>query len=273
MAWMKSPLVRKSIALSMELVLLTGFSTLLGTLEPKSAHAIPQRLLVADYEPPVNISAPGRREGGGTRGGNCPIAKKPLTALIPANNIGFTVAQNPVLLFYLPAMPPQAKPLPVEFVLRDGNEKEIYATTFMMPRKSGIVSVSVPVSADVPPLEVGKNYHWFLSILCNPLERSPNIFVEGWIRRVPLNATLNNNLKQATLKDRPDIYAEAGIWFDALNTLAALRQSNPKDSAVSSEWAKLLKAVGLEHMATEPLVPISPIPSNNATLSQPSPKN
>jgi Domain of Unknown Function (DUF928) len=40
-----------------------------------------------------------------------------------------------------------------------------------------------------------------------------------------------------------------GIWYDALTTLA-----QPEDRAIAQEWTDLLKAVGLENLATQLLI-------------------
>ncbi|MBD1881945.1 DUF928 domain-containing protein [Coleofasciculus sp. FACHB-T130] len=257
MDWMKSPRLKRALAISMEVALLTGFSTLIGTPPTLLAQGMPDRWIVAGYNPPKTVGAPGRREGGGTRSpGSCPAAGKPLTALIPANNIGFTVAAYPSFSFYVPPVPAQASPLVLEFVLKDEkNDREIYTTTFMTMGKGGIVSISLPTYAGLPPLEVGKNYQWFLSMVCDSEQRSLDVFVQGSIQRVPQTAQLDNQLRVATPNKRPDVYAEAGMWFDALTTLAELRRSNPNNSAYSAEWEQLLKAVGLDNIAKEPLLP------------------
>lgn len=268
MGWMKSPRLKRALAISMEVVLFTGFSTLIGTPPTLLAQGMPDRWLVAGYKPPRTVGAPGRREGGGTRSpGSCPAAGKPLTALIPANNIGFTVAEYPSFLFYVPPVPAQAPPLPIEFVLKE-NDQEIYTTTFMTTGKGGIVSISLPAYAGLPPLEVGKNYQWFLSMVCDSEQRSLDVFVQGSIQRVAPTAQLNNQLRVATPNKRPDVYAEAGMWFDALTTLAELRRSNPNNSAYSAEWEQLLKAVGLDSIAKEPLLPSMTTSANQRTPFQ-----
>ncbi|WP_210407399.1 DUF928 domain-containing protein, partial [Hydrocoleum sp. CS-953] len=53
--------------------------------------------------------------------------------------------------------------------------------------------------------------------------------------------------------DRWLIYSEAGIWYEALVTLAELIRSNPNDVKFTSEWQNLLNSVGLNEVATEPL--------------------
>lgn len=268
MDWMKSPRLKRALAICMEVALLTSFSTLIGTPPTLLAQGMSDGWL-AEYKPPRTLGAPGRREGGGTRSpASCPVADKPLTALIPANNIGFTVAAYPSFSFYVPPVPAQASPVPIEFVLKDENDQEVYTTTFMTTGKGGIVSISLPTYAGLPPLEVGKNYQWFLSMVCDSEQRSLDVFVQGSIQRVAPTAQLNNQLKVATPNNRPDVYAEAGMWFDALTTLAELRRSNPNNSAYSAEWEQLLKAVGLDSIAKEPLLPSTTTSASQMTPFQ-----
>jgi len=56
---------------------------------------------------PSNLGAPGEREAAATRDRSCPNAedKPPLTALIPATNIGLTLNARPIFWFYVPYPP------------------------------------------------------------------------------------------------------------------------------------------------------------------------
>jgi len=65
---------------------------------------------------------------------------------------------------------------------------------------------------------------------------------------------VQQELETATsLLDRVIIYAKAGIWYDALSNLAELRRRNPNDPTVIRDWQELLKSVGMEKIAQEPL--------------------
>lgn len=250
MAWIKCALLKRSFALSLALALITGFSISVITPQALRAQGIPDRWQASAYQPPTGLGKPGRREGAGTRGpANCPVANKPLTAFVPSNNFGVTVAAYPSFSFYMPQM--QARE--VEFVLKDENNEEVYSTSFITTGESGVISLSLPADSGLPPLELGKNYHWSFSIVCTPQDRGLDLGVEGTIRRVELNAGLDSKLKQANLKNRPDIYAESEIWYEALTALIQLRRTYPDDPSVTAEWTKLLKSVGLESLVGEPL--------------------
>ncbi|MBD1881572.1 DUF928 domain-containing protein [Coleofasciculus sp. FACHB-T130] len=204
------------------------------------------------YNPPEQ-EVPNIREPGASRGRSaCIVDAEGLTALIPGKNFGVTVTGYPTLFFYIPKNPPQT----AELMVWDVEGKQVvYETTFKISQNPGVVSVSLPEQAGIKPLQVGKTYRFSFALLCDPKDRGSNILVEGWIRRNELSATLANQLQQASPQERPAIYAKAGIWYETLTTLAELRRDRPNDSTLAAAWEDLLKSVGLEAIATAPLLP------------------
>lgn len=269
MARIKSPVFKLSVFIGLQLSIIAGFSILVSTRSPLLAQGLPTRWEAKAYQPRPGIGAPSRREQGGTRGlGTCPATEKRLTALVPTNSFGVTVAAYPTFLFYIPKMKSGTPAKQVEFMLIDDNENEVYKATFKTTGKSGIVSISLPPDAGLKPLQAGKDYRWYFSLLCNPQDRAGDMFVDGRIRRVELNSNVREQLQQATPTQKAKLYAKQEIWFDALKTMAELRRSNPNDSAVASEWEQLLKSVQLDEIATESLVPSAIAPSRELTSSQ-----
>ncbi len=257
MAQIRFRFVRVSWALSLKLALIIGLFSLVLTPQVLLAKGIPQRWEANAYRPPVGLGAPRRTTGAGTRspGSACPVAGKPLTALLPTNNFGVTVAAYPTFAVYMPALSPRTPPLPVEFLLQDKNGNDIYKANYQTSKTSGIVTFSLPSQAGLMPLEVGQDYKWSFSISCRPNDRSADMSVEGLVRRVELNPTLRSQLKQASPQKQVELYAEAEIWQDALATLVQLRRDYPNDSAIATNWQKLMRAAGLDDMAQESLVP------------------
>lgn len=163
------------------------------------------------------------------------------TALIPTNNLGKTVAERPTFWFYVPYSP-QAAPAG-EFVLQQEDGGEVYRTAFTLPNTPGLVSFSTPLA--VEPLKVNKLYRWYFKLYCQAQRSSTPVFVEGWVQRVEKTPTLESQLQAA--QSREDVvYANNGIWYDALNYLAQLRLHSPSNSTFNSDWAKLLSAKGVD---------------------------
>lgn len=203
---------------------------------------------------PPDRGMPGRRQGGGTRGGNCQ-GQPALTALMPDTNYGQTLSPHPTWLWYVPQNSAES----IEFVLTDGS-RQIYKTTVQPPQQPGVVSVSLPSS--LPPLTVGTDYHWYFLLLCDIQDPSGDIFTGGWVRRIEPDAALARQLQTAEEAERlgrgfalrPTLYAQSGIWQDALSTLATLHRQQPENAAITQQWQTLLGSVGLEEFADQPLL-------------------
>ncbi|MGA9381455.1 MAG: DUF928 domain-containing protein [Phormidium sp.] len=207
------------------------------------------------YQPP-DRSAPSSTAGGASRGG-CIESKGVLTSLMPQNNLGLTVTGYPTFFWYVPKSSAEA----LEFKLLDSNNGQvIYQKTLPVPENSGIVSFTIPNSELSAPLEVGKMYHWFLTMLCPPNpneelpEKSGNVIVDGWVERTELSPSLVNQLEDAAPSDRPALYAAAGIWYDSLTTLVELLRQKPDDQNLKNQWKKLLDSAGLNVIVEKPML-------------------
>ena len=200
-----------------------------------------------NFQPPEQ-GVPGRREGGGTRGLVCPTA---ITALIPQSTMGQTISGKPTFFYYLPV----ALDKTVQFELADERDKTIYKKSFrMVTSRAGIVSVSLGSDANSPALEVGKNYQWYFTIKCNP-KNTDDVLVSGWINRTTIAPTVKTELDRSP--DRRfalSIFAQQGLWYEYLATLAQLRIESPTDASLALKWSEVLNSVQLGKIAQEPLV-------------------
>jgi hypothetical protein len=209
--------------------------------------AVASSSIAQEFEPP-DRGLPGRREGGGTRGG-CLAQQPALTALMPNTNIGLTVTEYPSFFWYVP----QNSAAAGEFVLLDQSNAEVYKTIVPVSQQAGVVSVKLPSDGSVSALEVDQSYRWYFSLICDPLDRSADAFTSGWIKRVEPSSTLTQELATATAEEKPLIYAQADIWYDALAALVQLRHDQPQNPALVNQWETLLSSVGLEQIAHQPL--------------------
>ena len=213
---------------------------------------------------PENRGAPKDRKGAGTRR-NCPVANKPLTALVPLVSItanqavqtgtatklyalSLTTAEHPTFWFYVPYVPKNINS--GKFVLLD--EKNNSVTTEPIPitlsNTPGVIRVSVP--ATEKPLSIGQYYHWYFLMDCSPHD-SEDIAVEGLVQRIVPKQELTRRLQTATPRQRVALYAQAGIWQDAVTTLGELRVHQRQDAALATDWKDLLDSVGLDNISTE----------------------
>jgi hypothetical protein len=203
------------------------------------------------FQPPEQ-GVPGRREGGGTRGLEC-TATNALTALIPQSTMGQTISAKPTFFYYLPA----AIDKTVQFELADETDKTLYKKSFrLVTSRGGIVSISLGSDSNSPALEVGKNYQWYFTIKCNPKNYRDEVLVSGWINRTALAPTVKIQLDRSPdPRAKLSIFAQQGLWYEYLATLAHLRVESPSDASLALKWSELLSSVELHKIAQEPLVP------------------
>ncbi|MBW4565770.1 MAG: DUF928 domain-containing protein [Mojavia pulchra JT2-VF2] len=243
-------------------IALLGIITCYATIWMTPVSATP--LKFSPPPPPPDRGAVGDRGGAASR--SCSVGNQSVIALVPVyeqtlkqgqtevvtvNKVwGLTVSEHPTFWFFLPYNKSQINT--IEFVLKDESIKPsqtLYRTTVKAPEIPGIVSVGLP--ATTSPLQAGKMYHWYFKMkgICDsqqPVQREYQEYVEGWVQRVNPNPRLANSLKQATPQQRVGLYAENGIWYDALTTLAELRLAKPQDTTLATDWTNLLNSVGLE---------------------------
>ncbi len=249
-------------------VLLLSFIQFLTVATNLQSLAAQPSIVAARFTPPQppGRGAPGTGGAGGSRG--CSSDTKPLTALVPSfettqsqrqgdavsvNNVwGLTTVEHPTFWFYVPYINPSTT---IEFILKDEQgTTTVYRTAVKLPSEPGLIAVHLPSSA--APLNPNQMYHWFLKVrfTCEPNQFSELDFVEGWVQRVTPSAALAAQLKQTPLRQRANLYAENGIWFDALAAFAELRLANPNDATLITDWNELLSSVGLNQIANQPLI-------------------
>ncbi|WP_218082673.1 DUF928 domain-containing protein [Anthocerotibacter panamensis] len=220
---------------------------------------------------------PGNREGAAKRGGGCakPGNSTKLTALLPATNLGQTTNSYPTFFWYTPELESKYEPVnQVKFKFKlsevDAQDPEqdasvVYRTEFTNPGY-GITGFTLPSNAQ--PLAVGKDYRWILTVVCNAEDRSEDMYVQGWVRRVaPEGVELATKLQQADPADYPAVMAEAGMWYDALKYLVALRRVRPADETLKTDWDNLLGKISLEKIANQPLSCVAPNIDDNGSIN------
>jgi hypothetical protein len=191
---------------------------------------------------PEQSSTPNTTVGAGVRGKGIP-----LTALLPSTNHGRTSSARPTILAYLPPLGVQE----VFFSIQDEAGNSHYHSRLKVPVTGGVITVTLPDSAH--ELELGQNYLWYFApIESGGILRPDNYAVTGWVTRI--EADLNQQKLDLSPVKLATEYASAGIWYDTLEVLANALSSDPNNKVFMSEWYDLLEQVGLEQIASEPIV-------------------
>jgi hypothetical protein len=173
--------------------------------------------------------------GGGSRGAGAPS----LTALVPEGR-ALTSLEQPSLSWYLSS--PTAAPIEVT-VTDDRAVKPLLEVRLPPPAQPGVQRIRLADHG--VRLEPGIQYKWFVTVVVDPARRSRDVLAGGTIERVEPSPELTARIAQARPETLPMIYAEAGLWYDALGAITDLLERAPDDRTIREGRAQLLQQAGL----------------------------
>ncbi|UFP93703.1 DUF928 domain-containing protein [Gloeobacter morelensis] len=185
----------------------------------------------------------------------------PLTALAPGSSPGLTQVAHPTFLWHLPTLGTAAPPVLFTLESREGHllYQAHLDTSGLAP---GGVALALP--SEAPPLTPGQDYHWSVTLLCDPDDPSANVTVDAWISRVVPGVAWKRRLEQAPPAERTALLAEEAYWYDLLPALTALHRTATGAPLAAGRWQSLLRSEGLDVIAGALPVPmftgISPFP-------------
>jgi hypothetical protein len=90
-------------------------------------------------------------------------------------------------------------------------------------------------------LTPGVPYDWSIAIVLDATLRSQDIMVSGTIELVAPPDGLQGQLTRAGKMAAPRLYAEAGLWYDALAALSTLIDAAPQEPTLRQQRAALLE--------------------------------
>jgi hypothetical protein len=196
----------------------------------------------ATYKPPLR-GAPLTRIGGGTRSFGSALA---VNVLAPSDT-GYTLQEKPTIYWF--ASQPIDKPVELTITSTESLQdaaKPLLEITLQPPLAKGIHAFRLADHGVA--LKPGVEYQWFVAVVHNPAQRSNDVLAGGTIKRVTDNP-VQAQLKQASQAQLPALYADAGIWYDAIDQLSRQISANQSDRQLRARRAALLDQVGLREAA------------------------
>lgn len=179
---------------------------------------------LASYAPSEQKPVPPERrsDGGTTRG--CSGGDTPLTVLASRNYFGRTISRHPTFAWFVPR---DSASKPMKFTIYEwvlgGKPKEV--RKIPLQSSPGIMKLS-PFSENELGLQPGKEYLWQVVIHCDPDNPSGDLVGEASIEVVEMPAAVQSKLNRAVNSvEKANIYAEAGLWYNALGE--ALKLAEP----------------------------------------------
>ena len=219
----------------------------LSILAPNYAIA---NITVTSTPPPSRgprTGTPGGPQGGGPRPlSKCPSVNTSVIAFMPAE--GNTTQESPTFWFYVPYSAEQVDSF--RFALRDETDRVIQPPkNIKLSGTPGFISLRLPPTSK--PLEIGKEYRWSFSILCDPENRQDRIIREGVVRRISPPFSITNQTERRSLIEQ---YQNNGLWPDAFNLLAEQRRQEPNSPTVVADWNQMMEWLNLSNIAAPPIV-------------------
>ena len=193
------------------------------------------------YQPPLR-GAPASRVGGATRGSG--KADFVLRVLAPEQT-GLTTLAQPTLYWY--ASGPSTTSVEVTVIAEVAEAPLLVKNLAATP--GGMLSIDLAKQGVT--LKPDTEYEWFVSVVPDPEQRSKDVTSGGTIRRVAPDPAVTARVSAAGARDVPRIYAEAGLWYDAIDALSRLIEGAPGDAELRAQRAALLDQVGLPDAASQ----------------------
>ena len=94
-------------------------------------------------------------------------------------------------------------------------------------------------------LAPGVEYQWAVALVPDPEHRSKDIVAAAGIERIMATEALQANLAQADKTAVPALYAEAGLWYDAVAAISELIADAPQNLGLRMQRTALLEQVQL----------------------------
>src|SRR6266850_838809 len=192
------------------------------------------------YKPPLR-GAPAVRIDGGSRGNGVSLIC--LNVLAP-DHTGLVVQEQPSLYWY--QSEPAAVPLELTLIV-DKKAQPVLQVKLPDAGRAGIQRLKL--SDYHVTLSPGIEYEWVVALVVDPESRSKDVVASGYIQRVNPSAGLTARLANAGKAERPSIYAEEGIWYDALDAVSDLVEAQPDNASWRAEQAALLQQAGVTNAA------------------------
>jgi len=193
------------------------------------------------YKPPAASGNIPARVSGGARGDAVDTV---LIALVP-NHVALTTQAQPSLFWF------QSKPAKAKFeltVVEPKKPKPLVSLTSPQADKPGIHRVKL--AKYKVELQPDVAYEWSVAIVPDAKNRSRDVIAKGVIKRINPPGDLANRVSQMGDLDRAEAFAQAGIWYDAFESVSNAIETHPDDASLRAQRASLLQQVGLSEAAT-----------------------
>jgi len=154
--------------------------------------------------------------------------------------IAILQAEQPVLYWFISS--PSSHP--VELTLVDPQKSDPLVELRIEPPVAAGVH-RVRLADHGVRLAPAVSYNWYVAVMPDTGRRSKDILAGGTVERVSMPDGLATKVSGTSKADLPNLYAEAGLWYDAIAALNDLIDQSPGNQALREQRSALLRQVGL----------------------------
>lgn len=210
-----------------------------------AATPAPAKRSLLKYTAPKGATTGGRIDGDGGSRGTSDKDKLPALYVLVPEQAALTTHEAPTLFWYQTA----GANTRFELTLTEPkNPKPLLKLATDKSEKSGIHRVSL--AKQNVTLKPGVTYKWTVAWVPKADNRSLNVVAGGSIQRVEADPKLATALEGAPLLDQAGVFAQNGIWYDALESLSNAIEAAPEDKSLRIMRADLLEQAGLKVAAS-----------------------
>ncbi len=209
--------------------------------EPAKPTPPAKKRSLFDYTPPKNVTTGTRIDGdGGSRGKG---EKLPSLYVLAPNHTALTTREQPSLFWYQTA----AAKTHFELTLTEPKNPKPLLKVATDKADGGIHRVSL--AKHNVTLKPGVSYKWTIAWVPDPANRSQDVIASGSIQRIEPEAKLTAALADAKGLEKAAVYAQHGIWYEALEMVSNEIDAAPKNKELHAQRAALLDQAGLKEAA------------------------
>jgi hypothetical protein len=189
------------------------------------------------YKPPM-LGQPKIRVGGGTRRPGTDEAS--VLHVLSPDHTGLTTQPRPTLYWY--AASPTAVRLEFSLISDEKFEPLLEIETDTQ-RVSGIQKLDL-AEHDIT-LQPGVFYQWSVALIADENRRSTDVIASSIIKRIEPSAELTERIASSEGVERVAVYADEGIWYDALDSISSMITKAPQNKDLLAVRSSLLEQAGL----------------------------
>ena len=201
---------------------------------PDNTKPAPAKRKSLSYVPPKESKGARVDGDGGSRTGG---EKLPFICVLAPKQIALTTQAQPALFWFQT----EASTAGFELTVTEPKKAEPLLSLKGDEKQTGGTH-SVSLAKNKVTLAPNITYQWSIALVPDPRNRSKDLIASGYVKRVEAPADLAAQIaKTPAQADRAALYAQAGFWYDALQSisLAIGEAAKKKDTAAVGELKKM----------------------------------